>query len=65
MNAGEGCGRHRPVFAQHFADEEEGAARVVASTEGEKVVRRQVGMVNVEMQGAVGQGIGGHGGVSG
>ena len=62
MYTGEGFSRHRDVFAQHFADEKEGAARVVAGTEGEKVVWRQVGVVNVEMQGAVGQGVGRHGG---
>ena len=65
MHTGEGFSRHRDVFAQHFADEKEDAARVIAGTEGKQVIRRQVGMVNVEMQGAVGQGIGGHGGVSG
>ena len=34
MHTDEGFSRHRDVFAQHFADEKEGAARVIAGTEG-------------------------------
>ena len=64
VDAAEGRDRHGDVFAQHFADEEEGAARIGARTEGEEFVRRQVGVVNAEAEGAVGQAVGGHGGVS-
>ena len=55
MHTGEGRGRHRDVFAQHFADEEEGAARVGAGAYGKEFVGRQVGAVNGEGQAAIGQ----------
>ena len=55
VDAGEGRSRHRPVFAEDFADEEEGAARVGAGAYGKEFVGRQVGAVNGEGQAAIGQ----------